>query len=196
MKKSKKIVLISLAIIAIVLAFIGGQAFAKYRSRVSGHGQAEVATWRFLVDGNDSETMSTISLQSTMNNNTLKGNKIAPGTEGDFDIDIDATGSDVGIDYAVVFSNETQKPTNLKFTYNGETYNTLSELQQDLTGTIGALDADKSITLNIGWKWDFQTGDTDEAKAANDLIDTNEGKTITDYSFDIIVTGTQVTPSN
>ena len=38
LKKSKKIVLVLIAVIAILLAFVGGQAYAKYMSRISGKG--------------------------------------------------------------------------------------------------------------------------------------------------------------
>lgn len=112
MKKSKKIVLISIAIIAIILSFVGGHAYAKYMSRVSGKGTAEIASWSFKVNDN-AEKMKSISLKSTINNETLINNKIAPGTEGNFQIKLDATGSDVGINYNIKFENETQKPTNL-----------------------------------------------------------------------------------
>lgn len=195
MKKSKKIVLICIAIIAIVLSFIGGHAYAKYMSRVSGKGTAEIASWSFKVNEND-EKMQNISLKSTINNENLIDNKIAPGTEGNFQIKIDATGSDVGINYNVKFENETQKPTNLKFTYNGKTYNSITELEEDLSGTINANDENKTKTLSINWNWEYETGNTTEEINANDIIDTQEAKTIENYNFDVIVSGTQVMPQN
>lgn len=191
MKKSKKIVLIIIAIIAIILAFVGGQTYAKNMSRVTGKGMADIASWSFKVNEN-ADKMQTISLKSTINNSTLLNNKIAPGTEGSFQIKLDATNTEVGINYAIKFENETKKPTNLKFVYEGKTYNSLINLQKDLIGTINADEENKEKTLIIGWNWLYQTGKTQEEIFANDAIDTQEAKIITNYSFDIIVTGTQV----
>ena len=195
LKKNKKIVLVIIAIIAISLSFVGGQVYAKYMSRVTGQGTADIASWNFKVNENE-EKLQTISLKSTINNKTLTNNKIAPGTEGDFQIKIDATGAEVGINYIIKFENESQKPTNLKFIYNGKTYNSLTDLQKDLVGTINANDENKVKSLTIGWNWKYETGSTPQEIAANDLIDTQNAKQINNYIFDIIVSGTQVMPQN
>lgn len=193
MKKSKKIVLLCIAIVAVILSFVGGHAYAKYMSRVSGKGTAEIASWSFKVNEN-SEKMQTISLKSTINNKTLVNNKIAPGTEGNFQIKLDATGSDVGINYNIKFENETKKPTNLKFIYNGKTYNSITELSEALNGVINTNDENKVKTLSINWSWKYETGSTANEISANDIIDTQEAKTIENYNFDVIVSGTQVMP--
>lgn len=195
LKKSKKIVLLVIAIIAISLSFIGGQAYAKYMSRVTGQGTADIARWSFKVNENE-EKLQTISLKSTINNSTLINNKIAPGTEGEFQIKLDATGSDVGINYVIKFENESQKPTNLKFTYDGKTYNSLTNLQQDLTGIINANDENKVKTLKVGWNWKYETGNTAQEITANDLVDTQNAKQMSNYTFDVIVSGTQVMPQS
>ena len=95
-------------------------------SKVTGNGTAEIANWKFKVNENE-EKIQTISLKSTINNETLVDNKIAPGTEGSFNIVIDATGTDVGINYNIEFSEESNKPTNLKFTYDEKEYNSIEE---------------------------------------------------------------------
>ena len=195
LKKSKKIVLIIVSISLLLLTFIGGQTYAKYISRVTGQGTADIASWSFKVNENE-EKMQTISLKSNINNSTLVNNKIAPGTEGNFQIKIDATGSEVGVNYIIKFEKESNKPTNLKFIYNEKTYNSLSELQQDLTGIINANEQNKIKTLNIGWKWAYETGNNKQSIENNDLIDTKEAKQINDYTFNVIISGTQVMPQN
>ena len=195
LKKSKKIVLIIIALVAILVSFIGGQAYAKYMSKVTGSGTADVASWNFKVNEN-AEKMQNISLKSTINNSTLLNNKIAPGTEGSFQIKVDATGSEVGINYVVKFENESQKPTNLKFTYNGKSYNSLTQLQDDLTGTINAYDKEKTKNITIGWNWKYETGSNAQEISKSDIVDTNEAKTISNYTFDVVVSGTQVMPQN
>ncbi len=191
---NKKKVLIVLAILAVILlAFIGGQAYAKYVSEVRGEGIAEVATWSFKVNGQE-EQVESINLASTCNNETLVDNKIAPGTSGSFNIIVDATGSEVGINYNITFTEEENKPQNLKFEYNDIEYNSIKDLEDDLSGTINANDENKIKTLNVKWKWDYETGSNPEEISSNDLIDTEDAKTIQNYTFDVIVTGTQVEP--
>ena len=193
MKKSKKIILIVAAIIAILVSFLGGQAYAKYMSKVTGNGTAEIASWKFKVNENE-EKMQTISLSSTINNFTLANGKIAPGTSGSFQIKLDASGTDVGIFYTINFKNETEKPTNLKFEYLGQTYKSLGYLENIIVGGIDADENDKTRTITINWNWDFETGSTEEEIALNNKIDTDESKYINDYSFDVVVTGTQISP--
>ena len=194
MSKSKKIILILAILIAIVLSFIGGQTFSKYITEVKGQGIAEVARWSFKVNGK-SEEVQTINLASTCNNETLINNKIAPGTEGAINIIIDGTGSDVGIEYNVKFENEMNKPQNLKFMYNEETYNSITELEDILTGVINANAENKVTTLTVNWEWEYETGENENEILANDKIDTQNAQDITNYTFDIIVSGTQVMPN-
>lgn len=195
MKKNKKIILVIIAIAIILLAFIGGQVYAKYMSTVKGEGTAEVANWSFKVNDKEDQ-IQTISLNSTINNQTLANNKIAPGTQGSFQIKLDASDSEVGINYAIKFENETNKPTNLKFEYQDKIYNSITELQQVLNGTINADEENKIKEININWKWPYETGTTAQEIATNDKIDTQNAKQIRTYKFDVIVTGTQVNPNN
>ena len=194
MKKSKKIIFVVVAIIAILVSFLGGQAYAKYMSKVTGNGTAEIASWKFKVNENE-EKMQTISLSSTVNNFTLANKKVAPGTSGSFQINIDSTDADVGVMYTINFENESQKPTNLKFKYENKDYNSLQELQNDLTGTINANDDEKTKVITIDWKWPYETGTTADQILSNDKIDTQDAKNIRNYTFSIVVTGTQVNPN-
>jgi len=193
LSKKRKVLLVLAVLLIILLAFIGGQAYAKYVSEVRGNGVAEVATWDFKVNG-QSEQVEEINLASTCNNETLVDNKIAPGTTGSFNILVDATDSDVGINYNITFTEEENKPENLKFFYNEKEYNSIKELEEDLSGTINANEEDKTRTLNVQWEWSYETGSNEEEIAKNDLIDTKDGQTIQNYNFEVVVTGTQVRP--
>lgn len=193
MTKKKKIIL-SIAILScILLSFLGGQSYSKYVSEVKGNGMAEVATWSFKVNGQKEETQA-IELGSTCDNATLVNHKIAPGTKGSFNIMVDGTGSDVGIQYDIQFTNESTKPTNLKFSHNDQEYNTITELQNSLSGIIDADDEEKTRTLTIHWEWKYETGSNASEIAKNDQIDTQNAQEIANYTFDVIVSGTQVIP--
>lgn len=179
-------ILLSVATIGVV----GGNTYSKYFTKIDGEGNAKIARWSFRAN-NTSTVMEKIQLNNVYNTNILKNKTIAPGTNGSFDIILDATGADVAIDYAVTFDNLVNKPTNMKFTYGDKTSDTLKGLEDVLKGRIALNDA-RTKTLTIKWSWDYQTGTTAEEKANNDKIDTNDsGK---DFSFDIKVTGTQVNP--
>ena len=188
MSKKKKIIAVTAILLAIFVSFLGGKTFSKYVTEVNGVGNAEIASWNFKVNENEEE-IQTIKLASTINNETLVNNKIAPGTNGSFTIKVDGTGSDVGINYTVNVQNETQKPQNLIYTYNGKTYNNISEIAKDASGIINANDENKVKEIKIDWSWNYETGSTEKEKIANNKQDKKKAKTITDYSFDIIVTG-------
>lgn len=194
MNRKKLLIIISI-ILAIILSFLGGKTFSKYIAEVKGSGTAEVASWSFKVNGKD-DIVQAINLLSTCNDETLIDNKIAPGTSGTFDIVVDATGSDVGVNYKVQFLNENQKPQNLKFIYEDEEYSTIQELQENLTGTINANDEEKTRTITINWEWAYQTGSNQTEINNNDIIDTEDAKNISNYTFDVNVIGTQVMPNN
>lgn len=193
MSKKKKIIIILGVIFAILLSFIGGKTFSKYRTEVKGQGAANIASWYFNVNGGDKD-MEIISLNSTFDDKYITSNQLAPGAKGSFNIVIDTTTSEVGVDYKVEFEEIETKPTNLIFRYENQEYKTLQELQNDLTGTIDANDNEKTRTLTIDWEWPYETGEDPETIAQNDKIDTEEGKELWHYAFDVTVTGTQVVP--
>ena len=131
---------------------------------------------------------------STYDNATLVNNRVAPGTQGSFNIVIDATGSEVGVDYQIKFLNETQKPQNLIFIYNDTHYTNIQELEENLSGTINADEENKTRTITVNWKWQYETGTNENEIAQNDKIDTENAKELENYTFDINVIGTQVMP--
>lgn len=193
---SKKILAgVAIAVIGVGSLIVG--THSKYFNKITGNGEIEVAKWYF--DVNDAtETLATIDLAKTYNKDTLVNGKIAPGTKGTFDLVINAGESDVGVKYDVVFSNEQNKPTNLKFKCNGEEL----EKQTDgitgynsiFTGTIKPEDP-RTVTLTIDWEWKYETNDNGNTIEQNDKVDTANGLTANDYTFDVIITGTQVVPT-
>lgn len=187
-KKGSGVALILLSVVT--LGILGGSTYSKYYTKIEGEGSATIARWSFRAN-NTSTFMENIKLSNTYNTSVLKNKSIAPGTNGSFDIVLDTTGADVAIDYAITFDNLVNKPTNLKFTYDGTTKSSLKELENLLKGRI-TLDDSRTKTLTIYWSWDYQTGTNAEEKLNNDRIDTNDsGK---DFSFDMTITGTQVNP--
>ena len=178
MKKSKKkIVLAIILILTLGLIFVIGQdSFSRYATQIQGKGVIEVGGWSFLVNGNESN-FTRINLGETANE------KMIPGASGVFNIIVDATGSDVDIDYSVQFLNETEKPKNVIFTYDGIVVNNITELSMLLEGRIAKDDENKRRILTVDWRWPMDSDDNEQ--------DTEDAKNIDEYSFDIIATGLQ-----
>lgn len=193
MKKINKKILVGIVIIVIIASIFLGITFSKYTTEVTGDGETEIAKWAFKVN-ESTEEFTTIKIADTYDKTTLLNGKIAPGTRGSFDLIVDATDAEVGVEYEVDFLNETNKPTNLKFQYDGKTLDNIEDFEQYFKGVIDANDNNKVRTLTVTWEWLYETGTGDEI-VSNDKIDTQEGLSALDYTFDIVVTGTQVIPT-
>ncbi len=189
MKKSKKIIIILSLLLAVIAISIGGYTYAKYKTSVKGKGELDIAKWSFIVN-NNSEQIETIKLTDTVDEKLLANGKVAPGTGGEFTINIDGSGTEVGINYEVKFTNERNKPTNLIFTYEGKQYRNLEEISEVIKGNINANEINKTKEFTIGWEWKYETG-TQAEIVNNDKIDTQEGISNLDYTFDVTVTGVQ-----
>lgn len=195
MSRKKKVVAIIAILLTILMSFVGGQTYAKYATQIKTQGIAKIATWSFKVNDSIGDIEQMINLASTANNETLVNNKIAPGTQGSFIIKIDGKGSEVGIRYELGTNYQDNKPTNLKFKYNGTTYDTMDALLADAGGYIDANDSNKVREIQIDWEWPYETGTNDTEKLNGDLADTDDGRTINNFSFEIFVKGTQVMPN-
>ncbi len=197
---NKKRIISIVAIIALVtLSFFTGSTFAKYLTKHKTVASFQVARWsvseKFLVNG-VSNTSEEISLATTYNPETLVNGKVAPGTSGTFGIEIDATGTETGIDYEIKFGTALGPIIgNLVFIYDGKSYSSLSELSNDLTGNIAANAEDKIVSLEIGWCWPYETL-SNGSSVQGDIQDTLDAKSIynSPYSFDVTIICTQVTP--
>ena len=193
-KTRNKPVIILLALLLITAIVFSMYAYAKYKTTLKGNGTAQVAKWSFKVNG-QTQTIPDIDLATTMKKvNNVAENKIAPGTEGSFDLNLDATGSEVAVDYNIKLAI-TEKPTNLRF-YTDSSYTKEIASTDGVMNVSGVMSLEEIKTIQtktIYWKWAYQTGDTDEAKKANDKIDTADSKK--SVTMTITVTGTQRNPS-
>lgn len=187
--KTRKIIKVLCALLLVVLLQTMGYTYAKYVTTVKGSGEAEIANWSFKMTKAGEETQN-VKLINTANQTTLVNGKIAPGTSGSFILKIDAMGSEVGVDYAINFTNEQNKPKNIIFTYDGTEYKSLSEIDT-IKGNISYDAGVKTKLITIQWRWEYETGSTDVVIAANDKLDTQDANLLLDYTFDIVATGTQ-----
>ena len=196
MTKKQRALRVCLVVALVLLIFLVGYTFAKYYSEIKGGGKGSIAKWSFVAN-NSKDTIQTISLVDSANEVSLVEGKIAPGTKGSFDIVIDATGSEVGVDYKVNVAEETNLPTNLLYnvTMDGETsqtYSSLKELAQDkLEGNLDTINGEFTKTITVNWEWPYETlnGDSVAEGDAADLVDGTKDNL--NYEFVLQIIGTQ-----
>ena len=189
-KTRNKPVIILLALLLITAIVFSMYAYAKYKTTLTGNGTATVAKWSFKVNG-QTQTIPDIDLATTMKKvNNVAENKLAPGTEGSFDLNLDATGSEVAIDYNIKLA-VTEKPTNLRF-YTDSSYTKEIASTDGVMNVSGVMSLEEIKTIQtktIYWKWAYQTGTAANDIVANDKIDTADSKK--SVTMTITVTGTQ-----
>ena len=198
MTNKKRAVRVILVACLILLFFVIGYTFAKYYQEIRGGGTGSIARWSFVASGRDGSDINRIALEDTANRVSLVDGKIAPGTEGSFDIVIDATGSEVGVDYAVRVADETNLPTNFLYKVvdeNGnesQSYSSLEELaNSELQGTLDTINGEYTKTLTVNWEWPFET-EIENSIALGDAADLADGtKADLNYEFVLEIIGSQ-----
>lgn len=218
MSKRKKLLIAVVSLMLVLLvAMVLGYTYAKYIGHKDVSGYATIANWSFdgAISNTEDETTTSISLADNVTAGKVKAGKIAPGTSGSFKIIIDATGSEVGVDYDVKLESEaTEKPRNLYFTCNdlvnatenGELkkYYSLQEMLAQVqveteNGTetkynlSGSIDKDQTGTLReitINWEWPYESTRGGYTLDQLDGFDTSDSAK-DDYSFTLKILGRQ-----
>ncbi len=198
MKKNKKILSLIILIALILLMFLAGYTFARYYKSVkAGTAMGNIARWSFGA-GNTEKTIS------------LSDKKIAPGTNGNFVIEVDATNSEVGVDYNVQFLNDKNIPRNMKFyaetvdeqdnKVTTERVASLEELSSKISGTIPVQANNQKRIINVYWDWEFNENDTTTIdnedgtlnvdSNGNPILDSDQNTSL-DCVFDVEIVGKQ-----
>ena len=184
MSKSKKKMMTAIIIISVILIIAAGYTFSKFFKSVPGNATAQIAAWSFKANaGSDTQNLSSITLTPT------NGTKIAPGTNGEFQIKVDATGSDVDVDYVVNISQE-KLPANMRFNLQGETKNEYTSMASLAAAKLhGKLDSTNGMqkVYIIEWDWPYETS------VGNTVLDSKdmEALELSSLGFGIEVVGEQ-----
>ncbi len=204
MDKKQKKMFFSIWMVLALLVLLIGFTLAKYYSSYQAKAALEVAKWSFNVDGLTNAETGKIALSDIMSEVTLEEGKIAPGFDGRVEIDLDASGSEVDVDYSIEATEEGHKPSNMLFQaiVDGNTtemYATLEELaREELHGTILKSDSTQVKNVTICCIWPYETISDDKTISEEDAEDTAVGTgTVAgkenqyDYTFSLKVVGTQ-----
>ena len=188
--KKKKIIVCLIVALILVVCFFAGCAFAKYISNVTGTTVGDIANWSFKVNESTTVISDSISLVNTVDPATLVNGKMAPGTSGSFSFEVDATGSEVDVGYYVTFLNENATSGNIHFEYKGVRYADIQSVANEISGVLNASNNQKEV-VTIGWIWLYEADINDNIEKY-DAQDTLIGESISEYTFDIAVTGYQL----
>ena len=181
MKKGNKKLLVVVALLLLVCVGIG--TYAIYRSSATGTATVPTASWSVKVNETDMETgaftFGAGDITWTTNTSAVSG-KIAPGSTGTITLEIDATGSEVNVDYTATVG--TIKVNGVDNTNSG--FTVTPHATADGSGVINystTTDAmKKTLTFDVVW-----TG-TDADLPAKDTAD----KAMAGYDITIPVTVT------
>ena len=188
MKKQKTFVKAGIVLALVTAVSVAGYTFARYYQSIDiGGATGRIAKWSFSSANEESTTIS------------LSDEKLAPGTNGSFEIDINAVGAEVPVDYSVLVSDEINIPQNMKFIAkikDGEgkelsttsEYSSFTELaNNELTDNRIAYDgSNQERKIEVDWNWDFNELDTTSIDA-NDASDNQK----LDCGFKIQIVGKQ-----
>ena len=193
MKKSDKIFLIIfLAIISFSMLYLFQASYAKYRRQVQGQVEATVANWDIKVNTesiNNKAVLTNTITPTLVSDPYIKSGVIAPGSEGYFTINIDATNVDVDFSYEIESSPDLDTPLyDIKFTQY-EIGNTTYSFPAGgvITGDITKNSSSQSIIIYFEWDDDPTTNIMDNQDDTEFAIDPDNANT----KIDVVIRFTQ-----
>lgn len=190
MKNKKRVIGVLIIIALISIVFLAGYTFARYYKSINGgSAQASIARWSF----GSKNTAATINLSDE---------KIAPGSKGQFEIEVDATDSEVEVEYEIKVDNEKNIPRNMKFyaetkdekgnVVKTEENNSFKQIaSENLKGLIPVEANNQKRTIVVYWDWPFNENDETLIDSEDATLDVNEDITSLDCGFDIQIIGRQ-----
>lgn len=183
---------------------------AKYATTLNGSAEATAAAWSFKLTDKDGKVLNasqTINLGATGVRNaytseTINEGVIAPGTAGSFTIVLDASGSDVGVDYEVAIedASKTELDSSVNTLPKDMVFSTKKIGVGNPGGALAALgikgiikyagdENDMKETVIVYWEWPLEdTTNAEKNKEDTDLSGKN-------FKLNITATGTQVAPT-
>lgn len=185
MKKNNKLgkFVAFVLLITIIAVILVASTYAKYTTSKDLEAVATVAKWSIKLGGKDITTQNeavTFDLFTTKDTDgsdetDVSANRIAPGTQGSFDIELE-NASEVTAKYTVTFESQNASNIPIEFSVDeGKTWKTdIKELT--LTDVLEA-GAKTSTTESpkISWRWVFERGTEDSEKTTNNEDDTALG---------------------
>lgn len=183
--KSQKIIGILIFLSIISSMFILGYVYSNNKQKNLNEKKVNGVKWSF--NSSNSEV-----------NINLSNEKIAPGSNGNFIIEIDATKAETDIFYKIKVNEEINIPKNFKFyaeikdeldniLLKTEEYNSFSSLADtNLNGTILFDKQNQKQFIKIYWNWEFDNENIEEFINTTDYEFNNSNSLNCYYNIEII----------
>ncbi len=165
MKKRKTKILLAVFTLIICITQIK-QTYAKYTESKEGNTDFTIANWKITV--NDKDITEATSMSSLINpvyieNENIAEGVIAPQSEGYFDLNIDASKTQVSFKYSIKINTPADSSvTDLKITgyqINNDSLVTVNE-QSEITNAVNYNSSNKTIKIRVYFKWIDDTSET------------------------------------
>ena len=101
--KTRIKILFIIVTLAVTMSLMSN-TYSRYVADTTGNLEVQFATWKILVNENDISSGNVSSIEITpmiKNNDNVASNKLAPSSEGYFDIQIDPSNTEVTFDYII-----------------------------------------------------------------------------------------------
>ena len=157
MKKMK--IVLYLVLIFICFLYLVQSSYAKYKKSIEGNLESSMAKWNIKV--NDELITSKSKLTNNITpifkgNNYVKGDVIAPGVEGYYDIIIQSTASKYPFTYQIYSnvskSSDVKDLITTKYIINPDTDN-IEKTYSKETGITGTFTQNATIKIRVFIKW-------------------------------------------
>lgn len=190
--------IVFLLLIVIIVVILATYASAKYTSSIEMEATAQVAKWNVKATG--SKTFE-------KEYEHIVKNRIAPGTNGSFDINIDIQDTEVDVEYKVILENVVPLnsdtdivPTNLVLKGSIENKEIVFQNKALVNNGIIAESTIKKgqtapVTSVLSFDWPYETGSNDAEKAENNIKDTEDSKKAGSLKIKYKVVASQVKPN-
>lgn len=170
-------------LVTLIALILVANTYAKYTTTKDLDAVATVAKWSIKLSDKDitqNETVSfdlftTVKDTNGSDEEDVVNGKIAPGTQGSFEVKIE-NASEVTAKYTVTFNSENTSNIPVEFSVDGgNTWNSdISQLK--LTGELKSNEKTSTDAApTIAWRWAFERGTEDLEKSTNNTADTALG---------------------
>lgn len=192
--KRRKIISV-LIIFSLIMAILISILFytTSFKKNNIYKGYASIARWSFKSQNTEAKI-------------SLSENKIYPGSEGNFVIDVDATDSEVDVDYTISVTNEKNIPHNMFFyaeifdekggvIKKTNSYNSFTTLANSefTSNTIPAIKGNQKRKIVVYWKWKYDANDVSDVDRNDAILSYDEnGNSSLDCGFDVEIIGKQL----
>ncbi len=193
MKNKRKTIGVILMFSLIIAIFVIGYTYARYYQEIDiGSSYANIARWSF----GSKNTEAKISLSEE---------KICPGTNGNFEIEVDATDSEVDVEYTILVTDEKNIPTNMKFyaeifdekggvLKKTDLYDSFTSLANSnlLSNRIPVEKGNQKRKILVYWNWEFNENDISDVDRNDAVLSYDEdGNSSLDCGFNVQIVGKQ-----